>query len=137
MDHRTVPLEVLREFARSQAELSSIRLVAEDASVGRSTLHKFITAGTVPHPRVRRLLALWYLRRVSGIDEVELVRPYVSALGVLFGDVPEPSRGRATTAVLDTVDRAYADAGEEPPRWVNVLRTRLSRTHDPAALGWR
>jgi hypothetical protein len=137
MDHRTVPLEVLREFARSQAELSSIRLVAEDAGVGRSTLHKFISAGTMPHPRVRRLLALWYLRRVSGIDELELVRPYVAALEVLFGSLPEPYRGRAMMAVLDDVDHACTDAGEETPRGVKALRSRLARTHDPAGLGPR
>lgn len=137
MDHRTVPLEVLREFARSQAELSSIRHVAEDAGVGRSTVHKFITAGTVPHPRVRRLLALWYHRRLGGIDELELVRPYVSALKILFGDVPDASRGRAMLAVLDDVERAYTDAGEEAPPWVNALRTRLARTHDPAVLIFR
>jgi hypothetical protein len=136
MDHRTVPLEVLREFARSQAELSSIRLVAEDAGVGRSTLHKFITASTTPHPRVRRLLALWYLRRLSGVDEMELIRPYVSALEILIADVPSTSRGRVTTDVLDSVDRGYAVAGEESPRWVKVLRTRLSRTADPALLLW-
>lgn len=132
-----VPLEVLREFTRSQAELSSLRHVAEDAGVGRSTVHKFITAGTTPHPRVRRLLALWYLRRLSGVDELELVRPYVSALKVLFGDVPESSRGRAMLAVLDDVEHAYTQAEEEPPPWVNVLRTRLARTHNPAALMFR
>jgi hypothetical protein len=137
MDHRTVPLEVLREFARSQAELTSIRHVAEDAGVGRSTVHKFITAGTMPHPRVRRLLALWYLRRLSGFDELELIRPYVSALEVVFGGVPEPLRGRAMLSVLNEVDRAYAEAGEETPRWSKALRTRLARTHDPAALGWK
>lgn len=137
MDHRTVPLEVLREFARSQAELSSIRHVAEDAGVGRSTVHAFITAGTMPHPRVRRLLAQWYQRRLSGLDELELVRPYVSALEILFGDVPESSRGRAMLAVLDDVERAYTDAAEEIPPWVNALRTRLARTHDPAALIFR
>jgi hypothetical protein len=137
MDHRTVPLEVLREFVRSQTELSSIRLVAEDAGVNRSTVHKFITAGTTPHPRVRRLLALWYLRRLSGFDEMELIRPYVSALEVLCGDVPGPSRGRTMLAVLDDVEQAYANAGEEAPRWVNALRTRLARTHDPAALVFR
>jgi hypothetical protein len=136
MDHRAVPLEVLRDFARSHAELSSIRLVAEDAGVGRSTRHKFITAGTTPHPRVRRLLALWYLRRVSGIDETELVRPYVAALEVLIADVPGPSRGCVASGVLDDVDRGYAVAGEESPRWVKVLRTRLSRTAGPALLLW-
>lgn len=137
MDHRTVPLEVVREFARSQAELSSIRHVAEDAGVGRSTIHKFISAGTMPHPRVRRLLALWYLRRLSGVDELELIRPYSSALEVVFGELPEPFRGRAMLDVLDDVDRAYVDAGEETPRWVKALRTRLARTHDPAGLGGR
>ncbi|HYW13906.1 MAG TPA: hypothetical protein VE871_18225 [Longimicrobium sp.] len=130
-------MEVLREFVRSQAELSSIRHVAEDAGVGRSTVHKFITAGTTPHPRVRRLLSLWYLRRLSGVDELELVRPYVSALKVLFGDVPESSRGRAMLAVLDDVEHAYTSAEEETPPWVEVLRTRLARTHDPALLIFR
>ena len=137
MDHRTVPLEVLREFVRSQTELSSIRLVAEDAGVNRSTVHKFITAGTTPHPRVRRLLGLWYLRRLNGFDEMELIRPYVSALEVLCGDVPGSSRGRTMLAVLDDVEQAYANAGEEAPRWVKALRTRLARTHDPAALIFR
>lgn len=137
MDHRTVPLEVLREFARSQVELSSIRHVAEDAGVGRSTVHKFISAGTMPHPRVRRLLALWYLRRLSGLDELELIRPYASALEVVFGDLPEPFRGRAMLSVLDYVDRAYTDLGEETPRWVKALRTRLARIHDPAGFGGR
>ena len=136
MDYRTVPLEVLREFARGQAELTSIRLVAEDAGVGRSTLHKFITAGTMPHPRVRRLLALWYLRRLEGVDETELVRPYVSALETLVGDVPEPSRGRVTTDVLDSVDRGYSASGEQAPRWVQALRTRLSRAAATGTSGW-
>lgn len=127
MDHRKVPLEVLREFARSYAELTSMRHVAEDAGVGRSTVHKFITEGTKPHPRIRRLLALWYLRRVSGIDEFELIRPYVSALETLIRDVPDPSRTRAMLAVLDNVERACAEAGEETPRWVTVLRAQLSQ----------
>jgi hypothetical protein len=136
MDYRSVPVEVLREFARTQSELSSIRTIAEDAGVGRSTLHKFITAGTTPHPRVRRLLALWYLRRMSGLDELELVRPYVAALDVLFGDVPDPARVRATRGVLDSVERAYAEIGEESPRWIEVLRTRLTRMAGSAILAW-
>jgi hypothetical protein len=133
MDYRAVPVEVLREFARYQAELSSIRLVAEDAGVGRSTLHKFINAGTMPHPRVRRLLALWYLQRLSGVEETALVRPYLSALGILVAEVPEPSRGPVTTGVLDAVERGYAAVGEETPRWIEALRTRLPRTAGPVA----
>lgn len=134
MDHRKVPLEVLREFVRSQTELSSIRLVAEDAGVSRSTVHKFINAGTTPHPRVRRLLALWYLRQVSGFDEMELIRPYVSALEILCGEVPEPTRGPTMLAVMADVEHAYTQSEEEAPRWVKILRTRLARAYDPAAL---
>lgn len=137
MDHRTVPLEVLREFARSQAELTSLRVVAEDAGIGRSTLHKFINAGTMPHPRIRRLLGLWYLRRLDGFDEVELVRPYTAALDVLMGDMPEVSRERVVMDVLDGVDRGYSSAGEQPPRWIQVLRTRVARTARTGNLGWR
>jgi hypothetical protein len=128
MDHRSVPVEVLRDFARHQVELSSIRLVAEDAGVGRSTLHKFISGGTMPHSRVRRLLALWYLRRLSGVDETELVRPYLSALEILTADVPESTRWRATSEVLDSLDRGFIAVGEETPRWMKVLRTRVARS---------
>jgi hypothetical protein len=125
MDHRSVPLEVLRDFARSEAELTSIRLAAEDAGVGRTTLHKFITAGTKPHLRVRRRLALWYVRRLPGVVEAELVRPYVSVLSVLLDNVPELSRRRATLDVLDSIGHGYECAGEAKPRWLGVLRTRL------------
>jgi hypothetical protein len=136
VDHRAVPLEVLREFARSEVELTSIRAVAEDAGVGRSTVHKFVAAGTMPHPRIRRLLALWYLRRVAGVNETELVRPYVAALEVLVADVPAPSRGQALSAMLDDIERGYSVAGEESPRWVKVLRARLARAVHPDLLRW-
>ena len=124
-DHRAVPLEVLREFARSVAEVSSIRQVAEDAGVGRSTVHKFITAGTMPHPRVRRSLALWYLRRVAGVDELEIVRPYASALDLLLGDVPEPLLKTVTLNVLRAISEVFPPDGEhEAPRWLEALRRR-------------
>jgi hypothetical protein len=107
--------------------LSSIRAVAEDAQVGRSTVHKFISAGTMPHPRVRRLLALWYLRRLSGLDEFELIRPYVSALKTLLAHVPEPLHRHVTLALLDEIKRGCEEMGQETPGWVQVLRTRWSR----------
>jgi hypothetical protein len=124
--YRTVPVEVLREFVRSQAELSSLRYVAEDAGVGRSTVHKFITAGTMPHPRVRRLLALWYLRRLEGVNEIEFLRPYVSALDVLLAEVAEPSPD-VTLTVLEGMAKGFENAGEQTPRWLQVLRARLLR----------
>ncbi|MBW3572578.1 MAG: hypothetical protein KY467_15860 [Gemmatimonadetes bacterium] len=123
-DHRTVPLEVLREFARSEAERTSLRHAAEDAGVGRSTIHKFIMGGTTPHPRVRRLLALWYLRRMQGVDEVELIRPYAAALDVLLAQVPATTVQRVTLGVLASIRDGIAAEGEDPPRWLDVLRRR-------------
>lgn len=128
MDHRAVPLEVLREFARSYAELSSIRAVAEDAGVSRSGVHKFITAGTTPHPRVRRLLALWYLRRLEGVDETEFLRPYMAALDVLLSEAPERDRDSVTLAVLAGVERGFANVDAPPPRWAAVMHARIVRT---------
>lgn len=121
-DHRAVPLEVLREFTRSMAETSSIRLVAEDAGLNRSTVHKFITAGSTPHPRCRRLLALWYLRRVEGIDEMDLLRPYAAALDVLLAEVPETALRSVTLNVLRSIRDGFAE--QEAPRWLNVMGER-------------
>lgn len=130
MDHRDVPLEVLREAVRSYAEMTSIRAVGEDAGVSRSAVHKFIrVATTTPHPRTRRLLALWYLRRQHGMDELEWLRPFVSALDVLLSEAPEPDRDSVTLALLAGVERGFANVGmPTPPRWVAVLHERITRT---------
>lgn len=127
MDHRAVPLEVLRDFARSVAELGCIRETAQDAGVGRSTLHHFITKGTTPHPRIRRLLALWYLRRVSGLDELDYLRPYLAALDVLLSDASESVREDATLDVLTSVENRYVAAGQDAPPWIAVMRSRVTR----------
>lgn len=124
-DHRAVPLDILREFVRSEAEILSVAHVAEDAGVGRSTVYKFMSDGTsCPQPRVRRLLARWYLRRRDGIDELELIRPYMRALDVLLVDVPETERPGVTMDVLVSIRKAVAAHGEEAPRWLDPLRKR-------------
>jgi hypothetical protein len=96
--------------------------------VGRSTVHSFITANTTPHPRVRRRLALWYLRRLKGgVDEVTLVRPYRAALAVLLADVPEPSLDCVTADVLGSIGRGFTSVEEALPGWLTVLLTRTAR----------
>lgn len=63
-EHRAVPLYLLREFYMDMVELTSLRSVASAAGITRSTLHKFVADGSVPHPRTRRLLALYYLQTI-------------------------------------------------------------------------
>lgn len=115
---------MLREYIRSQVELGSLRILAEATGVSRSTLHKFVNAGTMPHPRVRRLLALAYLNDVDVVEEMELVRPYVAALETLVADVPGPQRGRVAADLLERVARHMEAAGEAAPRWLRALRQR-------------
>lgn len=122
-DYRAVPIEVLRDFARSQTEITSIRAVAEEVSLGRSTLHKFILGRTTPQPRVRRLLALWYLEKVGRAHHMDVARPYVSALDILLADVPQEQRGAAERGLLKALAEIHAESGTPAPRWLEVLRS--------------
>lgn len=124
-DHRDVPLEVLREFARSQAEATSIRAVAEEVGIGRSTLNKFVLGRTNPQPRVRRLLALWYLETVDRAHDIDVARPYASALHVLLADLPPDQREAAARGLVNVLVRVY---GEAVPRWLDLLRKRSDAT---------
>lgn len=123
MDHRAVPLEVLRDFVRSQAELSSIRQVAAEVGLGRTTLHSFINEETNPHPRVRRLLGLWYLQKLEQAPDIDIARPYVAALEILLSEVPEDRRRAAQQNLVELLTETHSEAGAEP-RWLELLRTQ-------------
>ena len=117
-----VPIAAVRDLAREHAERSSLRLLAPEIGLGHTTLHNFL-GGAAPHPRVRRLLGLWYLR-VTGSPEDKL-HPYVAALDVLLEDVHESARARARLTLLACVsDHVYGASGGEAPDWLAALRAR-------------
>lgn len=122
-DYRAIPTEVLRDFARSQTEASSIRSVAEEVGLSYSALHKFITGRTNPQARVRRLLGLWYLQKVDQAHDIDVARPYAAALEILLSDIPQEQRGAAEKSVLEMLAQVHAPAGEPTPRWLELLRT--------------
>ena len=120
-DHRSIPLEVLREFVRTQAELSSIRTVAGAIGVGRTTLHSFLAeGGTMPHPRVRRRIALWYIAKQNEAPDIDVVRPYVSALSILVAALPEAEQETASGLLLEALEGIYAGRADIP-RWLQLL----------------
>lgn len=119
MDHRAVPIDTLREFARDRAEMSSVRQVASDVGLGRTTLHNFISEDTTPHPRVRRLLALWYLREQQ--KEANPATPAASAVEILLNGIPPEQRKEARAALVETLAAIHKAAGA-PPQWLNDLR---------------
>jgi hypothetical protein len=121
MNPRDVPIDDVRELARDRAEQSSLRHLAPEIGLGHSTLHNFLN-GAAPHPRVRRLLGMWYLRETGAAGgEEESLRPYAAAVEVLLGGVPASARGRATADLLEVLDRGY---GSKKPSWLQALRAR-------------
>lgn len=122
-DYRGIPTEVLRDFARSQAEASSIRSVADEVGLSHSALHKFVTGRTNPQPRVRRLLGLWYLEKVEQAHDIDVARPYAAALDILLSEIPHDRRRAAEQEVLSLLAQVHTPAGELPPRWLELLRT--------------
>lgn len=124
MDHRAVPVETLREFARDRAELSSVRQVAAEVGLGRTTLHNFISEDTTPHPRVRRLLALWYLREKEKEEAALSPETYSAALAILLRGVPAEQRAQARAALIERIAALHANAGVRLPLGLAELQEK-------------
>jgi hypothetical protein len=124
MDHRAVPVETLRAFARDRAELSSVRQVAAEVGLGRTTLHNFISEDTTPHPRVRRLLALWYLGEKAKAENTPSPQTYASALAVLLEGVPAEQQAHAMASLIERIATMHADAGVPLPPGLAELQNR-------------
>jgi hypothetical protein len=132
MDHRAVPVQTLREFARDRAELSSVREVAEEIGLGRTTLHNFISAGTTPHPRIRRLLSLWYLREKEK-EAASEARTYAVAFEILVTSVPPESRDEWRVALATKLAELHAGSDAELPAWLDsFLRSQMKAPQDPS-----
>lgn len=122
-DYRTIPLDVLRDFARSCSEETSIRIVAREVGVGRSTAYGFITGNKNPQPRVKRLFALWYLDRINGprINIIDLARPYASAVSTLLSEIPTEGRAVAIPMIFAGLRAGYTCGGVDMPPWLPYL----------------
>lgn len=114
-EHRAVPLDVLRAFYRDAAEANSIRTVSAACDVGRSTLQKFISGQTTPHPRIRRQLAQYYLRSSGKSADWHRER---QALDFLLSGLAGRLRDQAAAQIRDVVRHTYESAGRPAPEWV-------------------
>lgn len=135
-DYRSIPVEVLRDFARVQAEITSIRRAADEVGLSHSAFHNFALGRTAPQPRVRRLLGLWYLRKQKELPGIDLIRPYTAALTILLSAVPEPYRANAETETVGALCSIYEECGVPRPAWLDVLAQQasphwLERVHQP------
>jgi hypothetical protein len=115
---RAIPIPKLREFYADLAERNSIRVVAGWCGIGHSTLHNFLQ-GASPHPRVRRLLALYYVTAQQGGDQAD-GRP--EALAALVAGIEESRRRKAVRDILQALEQGFG-AGEVP-LWIAAIRSR-------------
>jgi AcrR family transcriptional regulator len=105
---RSIPVPVLREFVMQAVETTSVREIATRMGIGRTTLHSFLTAGTSPHPRVRRLLALWYVSE-RGAPQVD----YDLCFEILRG-LPSDRQDEAVAELADFVRELYRKYRQPP-----------------------
>ncbi|HEX5726123.1 MAG TPA: hypothetical protein VFX98_11695 [Longimicrobiaceae bacterium] len=108
-------LDVLRESVRTAVAASSLRSVAEQIGLSHRGLGLFLN-GSEPRPATVRKLREWYVRHGAETHAVS-EDTVATALALLFDEVPENVRERATAEVLDVVRRAYREAGMKPPKW--------------------
>lgn len=137
--YRAIPLAVLRDFARDEAERSSIRALASVIGVGRGTLSSFIEASTSPHPRVKRLVALWYLSRTVQSEAEAAEQEVSAALECFVRNLLGSSRQEAGTTIIDYVTGLYKllrapipprSGGTSGPKQERLRREELDRALD-------
>jgi hypothetical protein len=102
---RRVPLATLRGRARRACERRSVRAVAAEMGVGRTTLRNFVYEGTTPHPRVRRLVALWFVSQPADREVEE------DACEILLAAVPAASRALAQEELIIFVKELHQQYG--------------------------
>lgn len=120
-DHRSIPLEVLREFVLAQSEVTSMRAVAAAIGIGRTTLRSFLNQNTTPHPRIRRLIALWYIAEHDKAPDMDLVRPYRSAMSILVSGLPPNEQDAAQNEAAAALYAVYVARHVPVPRWLELL----------------
>lgn len=110
-----VPIEVLRDFARAESERTSVRAVANEIGIGRTTFQNFVSHDTSPHPRIKRRLTLWYLERSARREREPASGSLTHALVVLAADLPMSSRDHVRAAIASVLTSVYAILGIPVP----------------------
>lgn len=120
-------LEELRAWYADQCERSSVRSVAAQAGIGRTTMHGFISARTTPHPRVRRLLVLY---RTGTTDDPDSPAS-LALLIALAADLPPEALESVVLDLLGTLEREVRASGREVPSWLTCLQEGRAHDGDP------
>src|SRR5690606_24964255 len=118
-----VPIELLREAARTRAQETSLRETAAEIGLSWSGLRTFL-AGTNPHLTTRRKLATWFdVRRDAPSGRLRRAAAQ-TALSLLVTELPAEVQPELTEGILAVIERSYRKAELSPPTWIAELRRR-------------
>lgn len=131
-----VDIDLVRKYAQTRADASSVRSLAGRIGLGHTTLDKFLE-GSDPYPKNRTLLVEWYLREhgthparerlevPTGLArrvEARLEEPRPEDhLDTLLGDLRGEARAEARRRIADALARAYRRMGRPAPRWLHGM----------------
>lgn len=121
-DTQAVDLEELRRFARERCKYVSLRAMAMEVGIGRTTFHKFIAGDTSPQPPIRHRLHVWYHAHANG----EAARKVRAVAEVLDG-LPHALLHIGADKILDVVEEAHRNANVAVPAWILFARNESWR----------
>jgi hypothetical protein len=104
-------IERIRELALERAETSSLQIVADAIGMNKSTLQNFVK-GSIPHPRIRRLLQTWY-----GQQQEEAESEGEAAVQAIVQDLPPADWARGALELRGLIIDLYRRFRVTPPAW--------------------
>lgn len=120
--YERVHVDTVRAWVAVRVQETSYRALAEDLSVGKSTLEKFVKKKANPSK-------IWYRLRQGYLQDQKermgsLQDPTDMAILLLeaVSNVPAEERGRAIRALADTLERIHRDTHAPHPDWLPHIR---------------
>ena len=122
--NRGLPLAVLRQALERWVEKTSLRQAARETGMSPTGLRKVLSGSRV-HASTERKLLTWYLRHLAqqgdwGALDADTA---AAALALLTEGLLPGTRRSLVTTFLERIEKAYRDAGQVVPAWVQTLRS--------------
>ncbi|MET0399841.1 MAG: hypothetical protein ABW277_23840 [Longimicrobiaceae bacterium] len=123
---RGLPLAVLRQALERWVEKTSLRQAARETGMSPTGLRKVLSGSRV-HASTERKLLTWYLRHLAqqgdwGALDADTA---AAALALLTEGLLPGTRRALVSTFLERIEKAYRDAGQVVPAWVQTLRSEL------------
>lgn len=121
---RGLSLAVLRQALERWVEKTSLRQAARETGMSPTGLRKVLSGSRV-HASTERKLLTWYLRHLAqqgdwGALDADTA---AAALSLLTEGLLPGTRRSLVSAFLERIEKAYRDAGQVVPAWVQTLRS--------------